>query len=229
MTNGKGHDVKLLARERENGMQRHLPRRMIAVGIGAGCLLWLGVRPAAAQGSALAAASARSDKGTPIAVPPDYVIGPEDQLSVVFFQDKDMSADVVVRPDGKISLPLINEIQAGGLTPEQLRESVSAQAKQFMQDPKTTIVIRQINSRKVYITGAVEKPGTYPLMGPTAVLQLIATAGGVKEYADTKNILIIRKEKGRQVTINFNYKDVISRKNMSQNIDLRPGDTIVVP
>jgi polysaccharide export outer membrane protein len=204
---------------------------MIAVGVCTACLLWLGIRPAAAQGdlSAPAVPAARIDKGTAIAVPPDYVIGPEDQLSVVFFQDKDMSADVVVRPDGKISLPLINEIQASGLTPEQLRENVSAEAKQFIQDPKTTIVIRQINSRKVYITGAVEKPGTYPLMGPTAVLQLIATAGGVKEYADTKKILIIRKEKGRQVTYNFNYKEVVSQKNMSQNIDLKPGDTIVVP
>jgi polysaccharide export outer membrane protein len=140
-----------------------------------------------------------------------------------------MSADVVVRPDGKISLPLINEMQAGGLTPEQLREKVSEEAKRFMQEPKASIVVRQINSRKVYITGAVEKPGTYPLMGPTAVLQLIAQAGGVKEYADSRKILIIRKETGRQITYMFNYKEVIGQKNMSQNIDLRPGDTIVVP
>jgi len=204
---------------------------MIAVGACAACLLSSGVRPAAAQGGGPPAASAAgTDRtGKAIAVPPDYVIGPEDQLSVVFFQDKDMSADVIVRPDGKISLPLINEIQASGLTPEQLRERVSAEATRFIQAPKATIVVRQINSRKVYITGAVEKPGTYPLMGPTAVLQLIATAGGVKEYADSKKILIIRKENGRQVTYTFNYKEVVGQKNMSQNIDLRPGDTIVVP
>jgi polysaccharide biosynthesis/export protein len=209
-------------------MQRHLPRQMIAVGAGTACLLWFGVRPATAQApSARPAVSA--SRTAAIAVPPDYVIGPEDQLSVIFFQDKDMSADVVVRPDGKISLPLINEMQAGGLTPEQLREKVSEEAKRFMQEPKASIVVRQINSRKVYITGAVEKPGTYPLMGPTAVLQLIAQAGGVKEYADSRKILIIRKETGRQITYMFNYKEVIGQKNMSQNIDLRPGDTIVVP
>src|SRR2546426_5497092 len=111
-----------------------------------------------------------------IAPPPDYVIGPEDQLSVVFWHDKDMSADIVVRPDGKISLPLLNEIQASGLTPEQLRQRVSAEAKRFIQDPNATVVVRQINSRKVFITGAVEKPGTFPLNGPTTVLQLIAMA-----------------------------------------------------
>jgi polysaccharide biosynthesis/export protein len=170
-------------------------------------------------------------RGGPVAVTPpgDYVIGPEDLLSIVFYHDKDMSADVVVRPDGKISLPLLNDVQASGLTPDQLRESVIASAKRFVQDPNATVVIRQINSRKIFITGAVEKPGTYPLIAPTTVLQLIATAGGVKEYADSKKIVIIRNEAGRQVTFNFNYKEVVSQKNMAQNILLRPGDTVVVP
>jgi polysaccharide export outer membrane protein len=162
-------------------------------------------------------------------VPPDYVIGPDDQLSVVFYRDKDMSADVVVRPDGKISLPLLNDIQASGLTPDQLRQKVSQEAKRFVQDPNATVVVRQINSRKVFITGAVERPGTYPLIGPTTVLQLIATAGGVKEYADSRKIVIIRRESGAQTTFDFNYKEVVGRKNMQQNIELRPGDTIVVP
>lgn len=164
-----------------------------------------------------------------VAPPADYVIGPEDQLSIVFYRDKDMSADVVVRPDGMISLPLINEVKASGLTPEQLRQRLMTEAKRFIQDPNATVVVRQINSRKVFITGAVEKPGTYPLIGPTTVLQLIATAGGVKEYADTKKIVIIRSENGAQVTFNFNYKDVVSQKNMKQNIELRPGDTVIVP
>jgi polysaccharide export outer membrane protein len=129
-----------------------------------------------------------------------------------------MSAEVTVRPDGKISLPLLNEIQAAGLTPEQLRERISEEAKKYIQDPKATILVRQINSRKVFITGAVEKPGNYPLYGPTTALQLIATAGGVKEYADSRKIVII-----------LNYKEVVSQTNMKQNIELRPGDTIVVP
>ena len=177
------------------------------------------------------AATASPNTGLPEAttVPPDYVIGPEDQLSVVFYRDKDMSADVVVRPDGKISLPLLNDIQASGLTPDQLRQKVSLEAKRFVQDPNATVVVRQINSRKVFITGAVEKPGTYPLIGPATVLQLIATAGGVKEYADSRKIVIIRREGGKQTTFDFNYKEVVGRKNMQQNIELRPGDTIVVP
>ena len=161
--------------------------------------------------------------------PPDYVIGPEDQLSVVFYQDKDMSADVVVRPDGKISLPLINDLQVGGLTPDQLRNLVNTEAKRFIQEPRATVVIRQINSRKVFITGMVDKPGSYPLIGPTTVLQLIATAGGLKEYADSKNIVIIRNDNGVEVTLDFNYKEIVARKNMKQNILLRPGDTVVVP
>jgi len=161
--------------------------------------------------------------------PADYVIGPEDQLSIVFYQDKDMSADVVVRPDGKISLPLLNDVQASGLTPEQLRQRLITDAKRLMQDPKATVVVRQINSRKVFITGAVEHPGNFPLMGPTTILQLIAMAGGIKEFADAKKILIIRSEGGRPETFTFNYRDVVSQKNMTQNILLRPGDTVVVP
>lgn len=167
--------------------------------------------------------------GTGVVSPPDYTIGPEDQLSIVFYNDKNMSADVVVRPDGKISLPLINDVKASGLTPEQLRAQLSVDAKRFVQDPNVSVVVRQINSRKVFIMGSVEKPGTYPLIAPTTVLQLIATAGGVKEYADTKKIVIIRMDGGRQVTFNFNYRDVVSQKNVQQNIELRPGDTIVVP
>jgi polysaccharide export outer membrane protein len=179
--------------------------------------------PPTAQNSSPAAAA------DAVVSPPGYTIGPEDQLSIVFYNDKNMSADVVVRPDGKISLPLINDVQASGLTPEQLRTHLSADAKRFVQDPNVSVVVRQINSRKVFIMGSVEKPGTYPLIAPTTVLQLIATAGGVKEYADTKKFVIIRMEGGRQVTFNFNYRDVVGQKNMQQNIELRPGDTIVVP
>lgn len=170
-----------------------------------------------------------ANSGPTVTPPPGYVIGPDDQLSVLFWLEKDMSADVVVRPDGRISLPLLNEIQAEGLTPEQLRQNISTEAKRFIQDPKATILVRQINSRKVFITGSVERPGTYPLIGPATVLQLIATAGGLKEYADSKKIFIIRNEAGRRVTYKFNYKEVMSQKNIQQDIELRPGDMVVVP
>lgn len=164
-----------------------------------------------------------------VEMPPDYVIGPDDVLAVVFWREKDLSADAAVRPDGKISLPLLNDVQASGLTPEQLRVQLTAAAAKYVTDPTVTVVVKAINSRKVFITGQVGKPGPYPLTGPTTVMQLIAVAGGVHEFADSKNIIILRVENGRQVALRFNYKDVSKRKNLKQNIELKPGDTVVVP
>ena len=161
--------------------------------------------------------------------PPGYVIGPDDLLSVVYWREKDMSAKVAVRPDGMISLPLLNEIQAAGLTPDQLREKISAAAAKFVEDPSVTVVVEAINSRKVYITGNVAKSGPYNLSGPTTVLQLISMAGGLLEFADSKNILIMRTENGQQKAYPFNYKDVLNKKNLKQNIELKPGDTVIVP
>jgi len=183
--------------------------------------------PAGAQAPPAASpASATVDGTTP---PPDYVIGPEDQLSVVFWREKDMSADVVVRPDGKISLPLLNDVIAAGLTPTALRDSLMDAAKRYIEDPNVTVVVRQINSRRVFVTGEVAKPGPYPLIGPTTVLQILATAGGLRDYADDKHILVLRYEEGRSVTFTFNYKDVSKQKNMTQNVELKPGDTVIVP
>ena len=164
-----------------------------------------------------------------ITPPPDYVIGPDDVLTVVFWREKDMSNDVSVRPDGMISLPLLNDVKAAGLTPEQLRDELTKAAEKFIEGPTVTVVVKTINSRKVFITGQVGKQGPYPLMAPTTVLQLISMAGGVLEYADSKNITILRNENGRQVTYKFNYKDVSKGKNLKQNIELKPGDTIIVP
>ena len=162
--------------------------------------------------------------------PANYVIGPDDVLSVVFWRDKDMTVDVVVRPDGKISLPLINDIQAGGLTPSELREVVSTLARKYVEDPSVTVVVKQINSRKLFITGQVEKPGPYPMGGPTTVVQLIAMAGGLKEFTDGKRILIMRTDKaGKQASFLFNYREVTAGKRLEQNIELHPGDTVVVP
>lgn len=166
---------------------------------------------------------------TGVGTPPDYVIGPDDVLTVVFWREKDMSSEVAVRPDGMISLPLLNDVKAAGLTPEQLRDELTKSAERFVEGPTVSVVVKQINSRKVFITGQVGKQGPYPLTGPTTVLQLIAMAGGVHEFADSKNIRILRTENGRQVTYRFNYKDVSKGKNLKQNIELKPGDTIIVP
>ena len=162
-------------------------------------------------------------------LPAGFVIGPNDVLSIVFWRDKDMSTDAAVRPDGKISLPLLNDVQAAGLTPAQLRDSLVAESKKYIADPNVTVVVKQINSRRVFITGEIGKPGTYVLSGPTTVLQLIALAGGVRDYADVKKIQIIRTENGKPVSHLFNYKDVMQGKNLQQNIELKPGDTVIIP
>ena len=184
--------------------------------------------PSAQSMPAAVATAVAPRPGDPV-VPPGYVIGPDDMLSIVFWKDKEMSADAQVRPDGRIALPLINEVQAAGLTPDQLRERITEESKKYMEDASVTVVVRQINSRKAFITGEVNKPGTYPLTAPTTVMQLIAMAGGLREYANSKKIVIMRSENGQQRRLPFNYKDIIEGKNLQQNVELKPGDTVVVP
>jgi len=162
-------------------------------------------------------------------LPAGYLIGPDDVLTIVFWREKDMSAEVTVRPDGKISLPLLNDVDAAGITPEQLRLNLEKAAAKLMSEPNASVVVKTINSRKVYITGNVLRPGNYPLNGEMTVLQLIAVAGGLQEYADSKNIVIMRKQDGRDQHFKFNYKDVTKQKHPEQNIALRPGDTVIVP
>jgi len=162
-------------------------------------------------------------------VPGDYTIGPDDILSIVFWRDKDMSADVVVRPDGRITLPLVNDVIAVGLTPEQLRDRIRQEAAKYVETPNVTVVVKQINSRKVFLTGMVGKSGAFPLSGNITVLQMLSMAGGVSEFADEKKIVIMRVENGQQRALKFNLSDVKKGKNLQQNIVLRPGDTIVVP
>jgi polysaccharide export outer membrane protein len=164
-----------------------------------------------------------------VEVPEHYIIGPGDVLGIVFWREKELSGDVAVLPDGRITLPLINEVAAAGLTPEQLRSALIEAARQFVTDPTATVVVRQVNSRRVFVTGMVAKPGQYPLYQTMTVLQLIATAGGLLEYAQSEDIVIIRREPGHIVSFSFNYKQVIKKKNLHQNIDLKPGDTVVVP
>ena len=162
-------------------------------------------------------------------LPEDYVIGPDDILVIVFWREKDLSTEVAVRPDGRISIPLLQDVDAAGLTPVQLRDKLNKEAQRYVEDPNATVVVKEINSRRVFITGQVGKAGPYRLGGPTTVVQLIAMAGGLMEYADQENITIIRVEKGEQLNFRFNYKDIAQRKNLKQNILLRPNDTIVVP
>jgi polysaccharide export outer membrane protein len=128
-----------------------------------------------------------------------------------------------------ITLPLIGDLRAVGLQPAALREAITKAAGRFLEDINVTVVVRKINSRKAFITGEVRAPGAYDLAGPRTVLQLIALAGGLTEYADGKNITVMRNEQGQMRTLKFNYKDVSRGKNLSQNVEVKPGDTVVVP
>ena len=195
------------------------------------------LQPMAAQQTApqkpTVAAPQAPANGKPVApagvpLPAGYVIGAEDLLSVVFWRDKELSADVVVRPDGKISVPLLNDIQAAGFTPEQLADVLVKAATKYIADPTATVIVKEIRSRKVYVLGEVGKPGTVPLIGEMNVLQLIATVGGLLEYADKENITIVRMENGKERRFKFNYKEVVKGKKTEQNIMLKPGDTVVV-
>lgn len=160
---------------------------------------------------------------------PGYVIGPDDVLSIVYWRDKDMSVDVQVRPDGKISMSLLNDVEAAGLTPEQLRVKLTEASKEFIEDPNITVVVKTINSRRVFVMGQVAKIGPVPLTGPMTVLQLISLAGGVGEFADSENIRVIRTENGKRVSYRVNLKEVQSGKKLQQDIELQPGDTVMVP
>ena len=161
--------------------------------------------------------------------PDDYIIGADDVLVIAFRNEKDMSAEVAVRPDGKITLQLINDVLAAGSTTDQLRQKLVVEAAKFIEDPSVTVIVKQINSRKVFIMGEIGKPGPYNLSSPMTVMQLIALAGGLRDFARRKEILIMRSEGGRQVTLPFDYTAVIKGAKLQQNIVLKPGDTIVVP
>jgi polysaccharide export outer membrane protein len=193
------------------------------------------VGPAAAQvapspvGSSKPAVPSAAAAGG-VDVPAEYVVGPSDVLGIVFWRDADMTGDVTVRPDGRITLPLIGDISALGLTPEQLRDQIVKSSKKlFVEEPSVTVVVRTINSRKVYITGQVTTPGAHVLSGSLTVMQLISVAGGLTEFAKKKNITIMRTENGQPTVLPFNYQDVSKGRNLKQNVVLRPGDVVVVP
>lgn len=180
----------------------------------------------APQTTAAKPADPRPEGVTP---PVDYVIGPDDVLGVVVWREQELSTEVKVRPDGKVSLPLVNDIQAGGLTPEQFREKVTTAVTKFVEAPSVTIIVKQINSRQVFVLGEVVKPGPYPLTAPTTVLQLLALTGGPTPYAKVDEIAVMRTIDGKTSRLLFNYKEVSRGRKIEQNIMLRPGDTVIVP
>ena len=158
------------------------------------------------------------------------MIGREDVLAINVWGEPEISSPkVIVRPDGKISLPLINEIEVTGLTTLQLQERIREGLKEFLAAPVVNVAITEIHSQMVYILGEVAKPGAYPLGSPTTVLELIAKAGSFTELAKTKKIVITRKHGNQQIQSYFNYKEFLEGKNLQQNISLNNGDIVIVP
>lgn len=163
------------------------------------------------------------------AIPPGYTIGEQDVLNVDVWQEKEMSGPVVVRPDGMITVPLVNDVYVVGMTPEHLAELLTTKLKPFLEVPQVTVTVSQINSRRVYVIGEVARRGMFQINSTTTVLQILAQAGGISEYANGKKIYILRTVKGKQVRLPFNYDAVIRGSDDKDNIILRPGDTVVVP
>ncbi len=159
---------------------------------------------------------------------PDYVIGPEDTLHISVWKEPDLTATLPVRPDGKVSMPLLNDVQAAGLKPMQLADSITEKLRKYIADPRVTVVVTAMNSQRIYVLGEVLHTGAMPLIPGMTVLQALASAG-FTQFANTKGIYVLRVENGKQRKIPFNYKQVIKGEATEQNIILKPGDTIVVP
>jgi polysaccharide biosynthesis/export protein len=162
-------------------------------------------------------------------LPPSYRIGPNDLLSIHVWKEPELSRDIVVTPDGKISFPLIGEIEVQGKSVTELKNLISEKLLAFVTAPEVTVIVRESRSRMVYAIGKVRRPGPYPLVADMTVIQALSAAGGLAEWANEKNIMIIRKEGDKETQLRFNYKDFTRGRNVEQNILLQPGDTILVP
>jgi polysaccharide export outer membrane protein len=158
-----------------------------------------------------------------------FVIGNDDVLAINVWKEPDISRSIPVRSDGKISLPLVGEVQAAGLTPLTLEKDIAGKLKNFISEPEVTVMVQQVNSQKFNVLGQVVRPGTYAIANSPTVIDAIALAGGFRDFAKQKSIYVLRQGVSRESRIPFNYKEVSQGKNMTQNIRLQPGDTIIVP
>jgi polysaccharide export outer membrane protein len=174
-------------------------------------------------------ASAKEAQNAVVERGSSYVIGANDLLNIYVWKEKDLTQDVTVMPDGKISFPLIGEVVAAGQTVSQLRDAIANKLQKFVTAPEVTVIVKEARSQIIYMIGKVTKPGTYPLIPQMTILQALSAAGGTTEWADTKNILIVRREGGKEDQFRFNYNEYTSGGNLEQNILLKPGDTIIVP
>jgi polysaccharide biosynthesis/export protein len=160
---------------------------------------------------------------------PNYVIGPQDVLDVSVWKEPELTRTVPVRPDGKISLPLLNDVQAAGLTPSQLTSQITVSLGKYMNSPQVTVIVTAVSSQRIYILGEVTRPGAYTMIPGMTILQAISNGGGLTQFANRKRIYVMRTENGKTQKYFFNYKDVLEGKRPDEDVTLRPGDTIVVP
>jgi len=182
--------------------------------------------------AAPASAKDKDDKkpaaAAPAQITDEYRIGPGDKLRIEVYKDAQLSQSVQVRPDGKITLPLIGDLEANGSTPLELRDTIAKSLKEYITNPTVTVIVVEALASKVYVMGEVTHPGTMELHGPTTILQALAMAGGFKEFANTKDVKVLRPKSGNSVeTLRFNYKDVLNGD--AKPFYLRSGDTVVVP
>ena len=161
--------------------------------------------------------------------PSSYKIGVEDELQISVWHEPELSTPVQVRPDGMITLPLINDVPAVGLTTKELQATLTEKLAAYVNEPQVTVIVKAIKSRKVFVVGQVAKPGTYPLVGKKTALQVILEAGGLGPFAKSGSIVIVRTVNGKQTRLKFNYKKAVSGKGELEDIELMPGDMIVVP
>jgi polysaccharide export outer membrane protein len=188
------------------------------------------------KGSAIAAIREMSSPAgdsqpapAPATADPAYVIGPEDMLDISVWKEPDVSRVVPVRPDGRVSLPLIHDLEAAGMSPQQLAGSVAEKLRKYLNDPQVTVIVTAINSQRVFVLGEVLRGGAFPLLPGMTVLQALSSAGGFTTFAAVKRIRVVRSRNGKQVELPFNYRDVLKGDKPDQNIKLEPGDTIIVP
>jgi len=186
-------------------------------------------QPGAAPVQPAPAISKHPSQILPLEVHESYVIGQGDVLEVFVWRNEQLSRQITVRPDGKISLPLIQDIQSEGLTALQLQDQITRKFKQYVQNPTVSVIVSQINSYKISVLGKVASPGVYPITTRTTFLEAISMAGGFTEWANQRKITVIRNEGGQKKKIRINYKKIVSGKDPSQNIILNRGDTIIVP
>ena len=185
-------------------------------------------KPAETSKSASAAVSAPTANAPADNAPADYVIGADDTLHISVWKEPDLTATLPVRPDGKISLPLLNDVSAAGFTPMQLADSITGKLKKYIADPRVTVVVTAMNSRRIFVTGEVTHSGAIALLPGMTILQALSSAG-FTQFANLKGIYLLRMENGRQVKMPFNYKEVVKGRHPEQNILLQRGDTVVVP